>query len=474
MTDKPRLGVIGFLFFLAIVLVAGAVRGRYIATCLDASSVSIPLEVQDPPAEIPSDIKLEPILRAQPNELDLLVYNLKEHHWFGAAAPLSKGEEKTAHVAPGYPWLLAQLAGWIEDSGTLLQTIRWTQCALGALTAGLYFLFTFAAFRSWWPALLAGLLCAVHPFWVFNAAEVNDGVVVTFLLALTLVLGMRGSQDGGAFVSLLFGLTSAGLAMVRAALLPFTVVSCLWYVSRCRSLPRGWLCAVLAVLGYANGLAPWIVRNAQAFHEPIPVSDSMYLHLWIGNNVNATGGPQDETKMHDSLSTARLEELRAEENQARRYGMLAQDLLKNFQPKNANDDSALVRGISDVIGRRLWAGLYFFFGEAWFDNPSRLFHSEFYSAQPAIYPLILNTSLLGMILLGAFGWRWTYGWRQTTRLAALALVWIPLPYLLSHAEQFSGPRLPLDGILLSFSAFAICYIIPKAGDELRRGAQERG
>ena len=54
-------------------------------------------------------------------------------------------------------------------------------------------------------------------------------------------------------------------------------------------------------------------------------------------------------------------------------------------------------------------------------------------------------------------------------LAALAVMWIPLPYLLSPAESLTGPRQPLDGVLLTFAAFAIGCLVP-----LRAGARLRG
>ena len=54
--------------------------------------------------------------------------------------------------------------------------------------------------------------------------------------------------------------------------------------------------------------------------------------------------------------------------------------------------------------------------------------------------------------------------------ASLAVFWIPLPYLLSHAELLSGPRLPLDGVLLCYSAFALLCLVPGLGKQLRRGS----
>jgi hypothetical protein len=75
----------------------------------------------------------------------------------------------------------------------------------------------------------------------------------------------------------------------------------------------------------------------------------------------------------------------------------------------------------------------------------------------------MQSTLLGMLLLAFLGWRWSYGWRRESMPAGLAMVWVPLPYLLSHAEALSGPRLPLDGLLLTYAAFALACLIPGAG-----------
>ena len=68
---------------------------------------------------------------------------------------------------------------------------------------------------------------------------------------------------------------------------------------------------------------------------------------------------------------------------------------------------------------------------------------------------ILIGTLLVLFVLGFVGWRLSMTWRQQSRLAALAVFWVPLPYVLSHAEMLSGPRLPLDGVLLCLAAFVL-------------------
>jgi hypothetical protein len=385
-------------------------------------------------------------------ELILLIDNLHSEGWFGTYAPLADAEEQTAHVSPGYPWLVALAQDWTDDWAPL---VLWAQCGLGALTAGCYFLFARRGFHSLTVATLAGLLCAVHPFWIVATAELADGVLASFLLSACLFLGARAGQTGAPGASLFFGLGLAGLALVRAALLPFAIVSMLWFLLRCRSLPRGWLAALLAFLGFVNGLVPWTLRNYQVFGDVVPIVDSAYLHLWIGNNPEADGGPQDPHSLPARLvrDLAREENDRAAAQKAvehlKKMGQKERyDFLGNKVAYNVHEDPAA------AVERRLRAGLCFIFGADWFGPNHQLCRGD------REYEGFLAGALLGMLLLGFLGWRWSYGWRRLARPAALAVIWVPLPYLLGHAGALSGPRLPLDGVLICYAAFALACLLP--------------
>lgn len=469
MAVPRRSGLGDVLLFLAVVAVAAGLRAGYLTLAADSGRTAGPLLVQG----------------ADPDQ-EALAANLKEHQQFAGPAPFAAGEELTAHVAPGYPGLLGLVARLPVDVD---RTVRWAQCGLGALTAGLYFLFARRAFRSLLVASLAGFAAALHPFWVVNTAEVSDGVLATFLLAACLFLGARAGQAGGPLTSLLYGLGLAALALVRALLLPFAFVALLWFLLRCRTLARGWLLALLAFLGFANGLAPWTLRNFQAFGDVLPVVDSGYLHLWMGNNPRATGGPLEASTMLEALgqqrgqAPAEVSRELAEQPQKDRYRGLA---------------GAVVQEVRDnplgTVRRRLWAGLYFLYGEHWFkdqqlaqpatatlqaaDNPE---NAEGNAPPPpaplaawvtGYAPLILAGTLLGVLLLGVLGWRWTYAWRRASMPAALAVLWVPLPYLLSHAEALGGPRLPLDGVLICYAAFAVACLVPGIGRGLLHGADD--
>lgn len=441
-----RFGTRDALFLVVVLVAASATRAGYLLQCADDPGRPPPVQVQDD--ETALDLNRGD--NARPTDRDLLVENLREARWYGGPAPLADIQEKTAYIAPGYCWLVAWLAAVQGDAELTTRSVRWIQCVLAIATVGLYFLFARLQTGSVFVALVTGLLAAMHPFWIVNCAELQDGTLATFLLAACLFLGTAASQRSRPASSLLLGFMLAGLALVRAALLPYAFVACLWFLLRCRSLPRGWLCALLVFLGFANGLTPWLARNVMVFGDVVPVTDAALVHLWIGNNDKANGGPQNEQTLRAALPPEHLRMLLAEPNQARRYRLLAGDLRASVE-----DDQV------DTLEKRLRAGVCFLFGQAWLKR-DRLWHGN--GALPEwaghAFPLALAVMLLVMVLFAPLGWRWSYGYRREASLASLALIWIPLPYVLGHADHYAGPRLPLDGVLLYFTAFALAWMLP--------------
>jgi 4-amino-4-deoxy-L-arabinose transferase-like glycosyltransferase len=431
MVEMQRLTLKDGLLLVVVVALAAGTRAGYLIRCADYARNSGPLLVE-----------------TAPPELETLVDHISTNQRFVGRAPFTDVEQETAHLSPGYPWLMAMIE-WVVDPATLHSTMCWIQCGLGALTAGLYFLFARRAFRSRLVATLAGLLCALHPFWVLDTATLADGTTATFLLALVLFFGARANQTSGPLSSLLYGLALAALALVRAALLPFAFVGLAWFLLRSRTLTRGWLCALLAFLGFVNGLAPWTFRNWQLYGEPVPIVDSTYYHLWVGNNPHATGGPESDEARRDAPADELAKLLLSRD----RYARLGEIVRQEIHDRPA-----------ETVRRRLLAGLDFLFGERWFKEGRLADQTDSAEAMPNwlawSYPVVLESTLLGLIVLGLLGWRWTYGWRSSTMPLSLAAIWVPLPYILSHAEALSGPRLPLDGVLLCYAAFALACLFP--------------
>ncbi|HMF14896.1 MAG TPA: hypothetical protein VKE94_21420 [Gemmataceae bacterium] len=467
MATIQRLGLTDVIVFGMLLAVAAGVRVWFLSIAADNGTTIGPLRVQDARPPAPADTN--PRGRSTGTELDVLAGNLKDKNQFACRPPFAQQVEETAHVSPGYPYFLSLLDRVSDGPDKADQVARWLQAGLGALTAGLYFVIALVAFRSRVVAILAGLFCAAHPFWIVNAADIDDGVVATFLLALALFLGTRGGIAGGALTSLLFGLSLAALALFRAALLPFAFVALLWYVMRCRSVPRGWLSAVLSVLGFANGLAPWAVRNWQAYREPMPIVDSAYFHLWMGSNPRADGGPMNNYELHTAMTDEAKQRLNQQTSRREIYQTLGEETLKAV----SDDPGGCLR-------QRIQALLTFLFGQS-----SAVFRvggggglvAKVGDVETMPQWLCQNLELVFygstcvVIFLGVVGWRWTYAWRRESRLLALATIFVPLPYILSHAEALVGPRLPLDGVLLTFAAYALACLVPGVGVALFPGPE---
>src|SRR5262249_53997281 len=152
----------------------------------------------------------------------------------------------------------------------------------------------------------------------------------------------------------------------------------------------------------------------------------------------------------EAFDAAPRNELKAIQDQPSRYARLGERVAEE-----ARADPAA------TLSRRLRAGLCFFFGEAWLRDGrlADVADEEETSGLVGAMPFLLHAAMLVM-LLSLIGWRWSYAWRWESMPAALAVIWLPLPYVLGHAEALSGPRLPLDGLLLTLAAFALVALVP--------------
>jgi 4-amino-4-deoxy-L-arabinose transferase-like glycosyltransferase len=441
--------LLDLLLLVLVLAVAAGARAGYLSTCADSGRGGGPLRVQESPSEAFT--------------ADALIKNVRENLSFQGKAPFASDEEPTAHLSPGYSYLVGLLGQQVGED-RVAYIVRWTQVGLGSLTAAFYFLFARRAFRSLLVGTLAGIFTAVHPFWVIDVATPSDATLSGTALAFSLFLASQAGEKGGALKSLLLGISLAGLALVRAAFLPFSFVLLCWFLMRSRTLRLGWLCALCAFLGFATALAPWTIRNYQVFDEPVPVVSTTYLHLWIGNNPHATGGPDTE-EMWTSAPTDQLQQI---SGQPARYARLGREVVDEISKRPI-----------ETVQRRLQAALAFFLGERWLVEGAVAdevpIKEDEHGGMPdwlkQSYSGALNGVLLGMVFLTFLGWRWSYGWRWESIPAALAMMWVPLPYILGHAGSLSSARLPLDGVLLCFSAFALCCFLPGLGGYLLGGAE---
>ena len=435
MKEIPPFGNRVMVACVFVVALAAMLRLGYLAVCCDWGSTCPKLAVQGDESRPGIAINAP---EGGASDFERLAQNIREERSFKALAPFANTEETTADVSPGYAWFVALAP---NEAFT-----RRVQAGMGVFTVLLLFLFARRVFASNWAGYFVGLLAAAHPFWIINVGEIADGTVATFLLAAAFYLGSRGAATGGPLASLLFGLALAALALVRAAYLPFAFLALGWFLFRCRTLRLGWFAGLLALLGFGNGLAPWTVRNLRTFDVPLPIVNSTYAHLWIGTMPGATGGPVDETVLRASLPKERVRELLDDRDQSHRYASLGRDLVEQ-----------IIADPAGTLAKRLSAATCFLLGDRWRQRPGFIHRSPGESADRVedAAELAAPIAFLALVILGVVGWRRSLEAPSECRLVAIALIWLPLPYLLSHGETLSGPRLPWDAVLILFAGEAL-------------------
>src|SRR5262245_56473513 len=188
MANQDRFRPPDYLCLLIVLVLAAGTRVWFLNTCAHHGTRPGAIQVQD----------------ADQSTLDILIQNIHEDKGYTSTASANGTLTPSAHPAPLYPWLLAQLRHATSSLPEMYELVRWLQAGLGTLTVALLFLFARKALGGLPVAALAGLLAALHPFWIINTAEIGDGVLATFLLAACLAFGTLSLQDG-MIVSWLFG-----------------------------------------------------------------------------------------------------------------------------------------------------------------------------------------------------------------------------------------------------------------------------
>ena len=161
----------------------------------------------------------------------------------------------------------------------------------------------FSSLTCWTVSLLArGMLSATASLWCawiwaflpsacyLSAKSVWETTLTTFLFSLIVLLAIRikpSSSLWGQFgFGGLCGLTALSSPVV-VIVLPFLLV---WPALRRWPGVRKFLIQDgVTILGLLLILAPWFVRNTQAFHRFVPFRTNLGLELQIGNNPIADG-----------------------------------------------------------------------------------------------------------------------------------------------------------------------------------------
>jgi 4-amino-4-deoxy-L-arabinose transferase-like glycosyltransferase len=162
----------------------------------------------------------------------------------------------TANHVPGTSLFLAigvLLFGKHEIAGRLMAIL------ISSFSAPLLYRFA-RGIGSAFPAVLAGLCCALYPTWAFYSVNTLSEPFLMPLLLLALIATHRAFESSSLAVSLGAGLAWGAATLVRPVVVPMTGLVALYFVGRGK-----WKRGFVLGFGFLAILTPWLVRNYMVF-----------------------------------------------------------------------------------------------------------------------------------------------------------------------------------------------------------------
>lgn len=190
------------------------------------------------------------------------------------------GRELTAADTPGFPIFLAGLRAMF---GPGMLWIYLAQVILSAATVLLIYLIANELFSPKAGLIAAGFASIYPMLFIFVATPLSE-VLYTFLATAFLALYVRARR--GMAWAMAAGLIGGAAVMTRPVLALFVGLLGLFLLARSGRRALG-----LALLGgFVLVLTPWVIRNAIAFNEFIPLSSRGGFEFYLGNAADSTGG----------------------------------------------------------------------------------------------------------------------------------------------------------------------------------------
>jgi hypothetical protein len=222
---------------------------------------------------------------------------------------------------------------------------------------------------------------------------------------------------------LLFGLLWALIALSNSTLLIFLPICGLWILLPLLRDPRAYVGPLLAALLFLVCIAPWTIRNWQAFHAFIPLRGNLGAELYMGNGPGSNGLLMEYYHPFQAPEQLRLYASLGEVRYVAQRGALARAFIAAHPAHFAADTARRIYFF--------WIGVPHPSDEAWYNEAGRTLNFAFLSI----------AGLLGLALAlrrripaaGLFAW---------------AFLLLPIPYyLITVHARFRHPLEPLICIL---------------------------
>ncbi len=310
-----------------------------------------------------------------------------------------------------------------------LMAIRVAQAILVAMQSILIGSLAMRLFRDKTAGLIAALIAAFYPFYLFYQGMALSETLFDFLLVAGIVLLYRWRDNGARInvemVSILVCLVAATMVKgVLTALAPILVAIAV--IGR-RPLPDAVKVLGAAAAVYCVLMSPWWIRNYAVLDAFVPFTTSASENLYLGNSPgNPTGDPDWSPLSGDPLMSTPGELARS-----KAYAHAALDYIRS-------EPGAFV----SRVGRK--------FGRFWNVIPN----AESYSSP--FYKILAAVSFGPVLLLAIAGLALTRSrWRDFLPLYLLFVYFTALHVVTIASLRY---RLPIEAFLIVLAAWPAALI----------------
>lgn len=357
----------------------------------------------------------------------------------GFGNPLWGLSGPTSWYAPIYPYILA---ADFKIFGVFTLAACFAILTFNALTSALTCLPLFFFARRTLgegAGLAAGWAWVFYPYaFYWPIIRIWDTWLATLLLAILFCVILRLERSPKLWHWIGFGLLSGVAALTDPSVLSVLPVLALWAVWRLHQQRKRWLVpAISAVAAVIIAVSPWVIRDEAVFHRLIPIRDNIALEFRVGNSGNTVqtmdlyAGPWLPWVNHNEWPAYQ------------RMGEIAYFHWKGQQA------AAYIKAhpfwYVYMTGRRalfVWSGFWSF--------------SRAYRIGQTLDPLAISfLSLLSVLTFMGLRRAFRNRGADAALPYALALIFFPLVYYLTHVERWY--RCPMDPFLIALASYEVHF-----------------
>ncbi|MCJ7689998.1 MAG: glycosyltransferase family 39 protein, partial [Clostridiaceae bacterium] len=195
--------------------------------------------------------------------------------------------DKIFFMSPGYPYFLAVIFSFFDDSIALIRIIQVIISSLNILV--IFYIARYMFTRN--TALLAATISAIYSIFIFYSGAILSETLQTFFVSILLLLLVKPGDDNYKkwfLIGILLGVSAlfrANILLFGIFLFPYIFLS----KKICATIKSRMKLVLILYAGILLVILPVTLRNYVVGNDLVLLTSNGGINFYLGNNTNATG-----------------------------------------------------------------------------------------------------------------------------------------------------------------------------------------